>query len=131
MTHLLWLVVFRTLCKLCFHLDHSVRVNLFLQPSKIVRLYRPIGVEHICQQMWCVMWQYILHGSSPHSIQGDDGDICLFCRSIDNEVDELRLIKSESELALMRICGDITAEMFADSMPFSKQRVRVPVEVAE
>ena len=47
--------------------------------------------------------------------------LCL--RNIDSEIDELRLIKSEAEIDLMRKCGDITSEMFIESMRFSVQHV--------
>ena len=47
----------------------------------------------------------------------------LCCRNIDSEIDELRLIKSEAEIDLMRKCGDITSEMFIESMRFSVQHV--------
>ena len=47
--------------------------------------------------------------------------LCL--RNIDSEIDELRLIKSEAEIDLMRKCGVITSEMFIESMRFSVQHV--------
>lgn len=48
-----------------------------------------------------------------------------FCysRCADNEIESLRLIKSPAEQDLMRMCGDITAEMFAESMRFSVNHV--------
>lgn len=44
-------------------------------------------------------------------------------RLIDSHIDSLRVIKSPSEIDLMRKCGDITAEMFMESMRFSVENV--------
>jgi len=51
--------------------------------------------------------------------------LSLLCRNADSYIESLRLVKSEAERDLMRKCGDLTSEMFIESMKFSVEHVGV------